>query len=226
VIFGPIKLVLRLASLLLTVLILYFAVTFVQIWWRGHEHSSASAQAILVFGTTEDNGIASPELKVRLNQALSLYKQGRAPWIVVTGGNLPGDVYTEAGVSATYLEHHGVAASHIVKGAGNDTWQNVQTVIKKLKKRNIHTVITVTDPFHEFRAMAIASAQGLQPYPSPVPDSPTIKHQLWRYYLKETLAVGVGRVVGFGRLSSWTTKTSKIHVGGVHLPTIHLPSGN
>jgi hypothetical protein len=28
---------------------------------------------------------------------------------------------------------------------------------------------------------------------------------LWRYYLKETLAVGVGRVVGYGRLSHWTT---------------------
>ena len=224
-IFGPIKLVLRLLSLFLTVLVLYFAVTFVQIWWRGHEHTSSSAQAILVFGTTENNGKASPELKARLDQALVLYKASRAPWIVVTGGNLPGDVYTEAGVSATYLENHGVATTHVLQGGGNDTWQNVQTVIKKLKQHHITTVITVTDPFHEFRAMAIASSQGLKPYPSPVPNSPTIKHQLWRYYLKETLEVSVGRVVGFGRLSSWTTTASKIHVHGVHVPKIHLPSG-
>ena len=225
-IFGPIKLVLRLFSLVMTVLVLYFAVTFVQIWWRGHEHTTASAQAILVFGTTEDNGKASPELKARLNEALTLYRAGRAPWIVVTGGNLPGDVYTEAGVSATYLENHGVSPTHVVEGAGNDTWQNVQTVLKKLKKHHIKTVITVTDPFHEFRAMAIASSQGLTPYPSPVRNSPTIKHQLWRYYLKETFAVGVGRVVGFGRLSSWTTTASKIHVPKVHVPKIHVPSGN
>ena len=224
-IFGPIKLVLRLLSLFLTVLVLYFAVTFVQIWWRGHEHTSSSAQAILVFGTTENNGKASPELKARLDQALVLYKASRAPWIVVTGGNLPGDVYTEAGVSATYLENHGVATTHVLQGGGNDTWQNVQTVIKKLKQHHITTVITVTDPFHEFRAMAIASSQGLKPYPSPVPNSPTLKHQLWRYYLKETLEVGVGRVVGFGRLSSWTTTASKIHVHGVHVPKLHLPSG-
>ncbi len=224
-IFGPIKLVLRLLSLFLTVLVLYFAVTFVQIWWRGHEHTSSSAQAILVFGTTENNGKASPELKARLDQALVLYKASRAPWIVVTGGNLPGDVYTEAGVSATYLENHGVATTHVLQGGGNDTWQNVQTVIKKLKQHHITTVITVTDPFHEFRAMAVASSQGLKPYPSPVPNSPTIKHQLWRYYLKETLEVGVGRVVGFGRLSSWTTTASKIHVHGVHVPKLHLPSG-
>jgi len=226
VIFGPIKLLLRLLSLFLTVLVLYFAVTFVQIWWRGHEHSTASAQAILVFGTTEDNGKASPELMARLDQALSLYRAGRAPWVVVTGGNRPGDVYTEAGVSSTFLEKHGVAASHILEGAGNDTWQNVRTVIAKLKRHHITTVITVTDPFHEFRAMAIASAQGLKPYPSPVRNSPTIKHQLWRYYMKETLEVGVGRFVGFGRLSSWTTTVNKIHVPKVHVPKVHVPSGN
>ena len=88
--------------------------------------------------------------------------------------------------------------------AAADTWQNVATVLFELKTHHIRTVITVTDPFHEDRAMAIASAQGLIPYPSPVRNSPTIKIQLWRYYLKETLEVGVGRIIGYGRLSSWT----------------------
>jgi uncharacterized SAM-binding protein YcdF (DUF218 family) len=216
VIFGPIKLIIRVMSLLLTVIILYFAVTFVQIWQRGHEHSSTSAQAILVFGTAENNGTPSPELAARLNQALTLYHEGRATWLVVTGGNRPGDVYTEAGVSATYLEHHGVASSAILKGSGTDTWQNVTSVIKNLRSRHIKTVITVTDPFHEYRAMAISSAQGLTAYPSPVSKSPTSKDSLWRYYLKETLEVGVGRVVGYGRLSSWTTTVSNVKV----------PSGN
>jgi uncharacterized SAM-binding protein YcdF (DUF218 family) len=212
VIFGPIKLLLRILSALMTLVVLYFGVTFVQIWQRGHEHSTASAQAILVYGTTEDNGTPSPELTARLNQALTLYRAGRAPWIAVTGGRRPGDVYTEAGVSATYLEHHGVPASHILQGSGSDTWQNVASVVPLLKAHHLKTVITVTDPFHEYRAMAIASAQGLTPYPSPVRNSPTIKHELWRYYLKETLEVGVGRIVGYGRLSSWTTKATSIHV--------------
>jgi uncharacterized SAM-binding protein YcdF (DUF218 family) len=215
VIFGPIKLILRIISLLFTLIILYFAVTFVQIWMRGHDHSTANAQAILVYGTTEDNGTPSPELTARLNQALALYKAQRAPWVAVTGGNRPGDVYTEAGVSATYLEQHGVPASRILKGAGSDTWQNVATVLPLLKEHHITTVITVTDPFHEYRAMAIASSQGLTPFPSPVRNSPTIKHQLWRFYLKETLEVGVGRVVGYGRLSSWTTTATNVkHLSG------------
>lgn len=206
-----IKIVARVLGVILFVLVVYFGVTFVQIWLRGHEHTSASAQAILVFGTTEDNGTASPELQARLNQALSLYDAGRAPWVAVTGGRRPGDVYTEAGVSATYLESHGVPASHVLKGAGSDTWQNVSSVIGALRRHHIKTVITVTDPFHEYRAMAISSDQGLTPYPSPVRNSPTIKHQLWRYYLKETLEVGVGRVVGYHHLSEWTTTPEHVH---------------
>jgi len=211
VIFGPFKLVLRIISLVISVIVLYFAVTFVQIWLTGHEHSNAKAQAILVFGTTEDNGVASPELKARLNHALHLYREGRAPWLVVTGGNRPGDNYTESGVSKTYLENHGVPKADILQGFGGDTWQNVSTVMPLLKAHDIVSVLTVTDPFHEYRAMAISSSQGLKPVPSPVPNSPTIKHSLWRYYLKETFDVGVGRIIGYGRLSSWTTGPAKVY---------------
>jgi len=203
VIFGPLKLIFRIISLLLSAVILYFAVTFVQIWMTGHEHSTKRAQAILVFGTTEDNGTPSPELKARLDQALVLWHKDRAPWIAVTGGKRPGDHFTEAGVSATFLEAHGVPAAKILKGSGTDTWMNVATVLPKLKAHDITTVLTVTDPFHEDRAMAISSSQGLTPYPSPVRNSPTVKHSLWRYYLKETFEVGVGRIIGYKVFHSW-----------------------
>jgi uncharacterized SAM-binding protein YcdF (DUF218 family) len=87
----------------------------------------------------------------------------------------------------------------------------VSSVIGALRRLHITTVITVTDPFHEYRAMAISTDQGLTPYPSPVRDSPTIKHQLWRFYLKETLEVGVGRIVGYHHLSEWTTTPVAVH---------------
>ena len=213
-VFGPLRLAIKIVSTIVSLIVLYFAVTFVQIWLTGRTHSTSNAQAILVFGTTENNGTPSQELKARLDEALAVYRAGRAPWIAVTGGSRPGDVYTEAGVSATYLEAHGVPKAKIIIGGGSDTWQNVATVAPTLKKYYLYSVITVTDPFHEYRAMAIASSQGLYPVPSPVENSPTIKHSLWRYYLKESLEVGVGRIIGYGRLSSWTTSTH-----------ISLPSG-
>lgn len=209
-IFWPIKLALRLVVLVVMLVVGYFAVTFVQIWLTGRHHSNANAQAILVFGTAELNGKPSAELKARLTEALTLYDAKRAPWIAVTGGNQPGDRYTEAGVSATYLEAHGVPRRRIIVGGGDDTWQNVQSVAGKLLARHLVSVLVVTDPFHEDRAMANASAQGLSPLPSPVANSPTVNFSLWRYYLKETIAVGLGRIVGYGTLSSWSR--------GLHLP--------
>ena len=200
-IFGPIKLVLRIISLMATIVVVYFAVTFVQIWLTGHQHSSSNAQAIFVFGTAEDNGVPSPELQARLDHALALWKDHRAPWIVVTGGKRPGDVYTESGVSATYLIAHGVPGSAIIRGYGSDTWQNVATSLPSMQRNHIVTVLTVTDPFHEDRAMAISSSQGLTPFPSPVDDK---SMSTWNYYFKETFEVGVGRIIGFERLSQWT----------------------
>lgn len=214
-IFGPFKLILRIISAIVSAIFLYFVFTFFQIWMTSHHHTTSNAQAIVVFGTTENNGTPSPELEARLTQALVLWNEQRAPWMVVTGGNIPGDVYTESGVSKSWLVRHGVPASRILQGFGNDTWQNISTVLPALQAKRIQTVITVTDPFHEYRAMAIASSQGLMPQPSPVPNSPTLHHSLWKYYLKETLSVGVARVLGYHLLSEWSTVAT----------SVNLPSG-
>ncbi len=217
-IFGPFKLVLKIISGFVTLVVLYLAVTFVQIWMTSGQHPTSNAQAIVVFGTTEDNGRPSAVLAARLDEALALYRAKRAPWIAVTGGKQPGDVYTEAGVSATYLESHGVPASRILRGGGHDTWQNVATIVGALRARHLTTVLTVTDPFHEYRAKAIASAQGLSPQAAPVPSSPTIKSSLWYYYARETLDVAVGRIVGYSTLSSWTTTATDLR-------NLKVPSG-
>lgn len=201
-IFGPLRLAFKIVSVLITLVFLYFSVTFVQIWLRSHEHTSADAQAILVFGTAA--GVApSPELQDRLDHAYALFKSGRAPYIAVTGGKLPTDLYTEAHVSAVYLEGLGVPKDKILEGGGGDTWGNVAAILPALKAHDITTVITVTDPFHEYRAMAICTDQGLTAYPSPISVTAVSGSELWKYYLTETIEVGVARVVGYHTLSNW-----------------------
>ena len=92
-------------------------------------------------------------------------------------------------------------------GSGSDTWQNVSSIAPKLKAAHITNVLTVTDPFHEFRAMAISSAHGLSAHPWPVTNSAVGGAGLWMYYTKEALEVGAARFVGYHLLSSW------LHVG-------------
>lgn len=202
-ILGPIKLVVRIFAGLMAVIVLYFAVTFIQVWLRGQEHTTKNADAILVFGTAQLNGVPSPELEARLSHALALYRGDRAHFVVVTGGKKPGDLYTEAGVSATWLIARGVPKTDVILGGGSDTWENVATAAPAMGSHGIQSVITVTDPFHEYRAMAITSAQGFVAYPSPVKNSAVFGPGLWRYYAKETLEVGVARFVGYQQLSNW-----------------------
>jgi uncharacterized SAM-binding protein YcdF (DUF218 family) len=203
VIFGPIKLALKILSAVLSVILIYFLVTFVQVWLTGRDHATNDANAILVFGTAELNGRPSAELQYRLTEALILYDAKRAPYIAVTGYKQPGDLYTEAGVSATYLESQGVPKDQIIEGGGTDTWSNVSSIVAKLRAADIKTVLTVTDGFHEDRAMAICSSQGLTPFPAPVTQSAISGSALWGYYFTETIEVGVGRVIGYHTLSDW-----------------------
>ena len=71
---------------------------------------------------------------------------------------------------------------------------------RRLRARGVHTVLMVTDPFHEDRSMAIASALGLTPYPTPTQTSPITGLSTVPYFLKEALGVGLGRVIGFQHL--------------------------
>jgi uncharacterized SAM-binding protein YcdF (DUF218 family) len=196
------KMVLRAAALALAVVLAYLAVTGVQVWLTGRHRSTASAGAIVVFGSAEYDGVPSLDLTARLDEALYLYRAGRAPIIATTGGKLAGDTHTEAGVSAAYLAARGVPATAIIVGGGSDTYENVASVAPALKARGVSTVLVVTDPFHEDRAMAICSTFGFEPAPDPTTSSPLRGWGTLSYYLKETVAVAAGRIVGYGLLSN------------------------
>jgi len=188
----------------------YVGVTWAQILLRAGEVSHAHADALIVFGTAENNGVPSPTLRRRLEDAAALWSAGRVEWVAVTGFKQPGDHFTEAGVEASWLEAHGVPANRVLRGAGSDTWQNVATILPALEVHHLHTVLTVTDPFHEYRAMAICAAQGLAPLPAP--DHSWIVHSLaWHFYAKEALEVSLARVVGYDTISKWSTGVSILH---------------
>jgi len=184
-------------------IVLYLGITAVQVWMTSRQHADVHADAILVLGTAEYNGTPSPDLRARLDEALALYQEGRAPIIAVTGGRLAGDVYTEAGVSAAYLHLHGVPLSSLVIGSGSDTYENLESVAPQLKQRGASTLLVVTDPFHEDRSMAVASTFGFSPAPDPAVESPISGWAAVPYFFRETMAVAAGRLVGYGTLSHW-----------------------
>jgi uncharacterized SAM-binding protein YcdF (DUF218 family) len=197
---APLRLALRIAALVVAVIALYFFVTLVQVWLTGRQYDPRPAGAIMVMGAAQYNGVPSPDLRARLDQALTLYKQGYAHLIIVTGGKKPGDVYTESESGEMYLAAHGVPKSDILLAGGDDTYENVALAAPQLKSHGVRVVLVSTDPFHEYRSMAITSQQGLTPSGTPTQTSPITGWSTLPYYLKEAVGVGFGRIIGYNHL--------------------------
>ena len=77
--------------------------TAVQVWLTGRRYEPRAAGAIVVMGAAQYNGVPSPDLAARLDQAVILWRDRYATDIMVTGSKEPGDRYTEAEASARYL---------------------------------------------------------------------------------------------------------------------------
>ena len=193
-------LALKVAAGVFAALVLYVAVTFTQVWLASRRDGAHTAQAIVVFGAAQYNGRPSEVLKARLDHAVDLYHRHVAPYIVVTGGRQPGDNFTEATASADYLHTKGVPDTDILREvSGHSSWQSLASTAGFLKARHIKDVVLVSDPFHSLRIGGMAAELGLDASTSPTRTSPIKGVDAAEYMGRETVAVAVGRVVGFRR---------------------------
>ncbi len=198
---SPLRLVRRVVVGVLVALVAYLLVTAVQVWLASRRDEARPAQAIVVLGAAQYNGLPSPDLAARLSHALALWHQRLAPRIVVTGGGEPGDRYTEASASADYLLARGVPDSDLLREVeGRNTYESLAATAAFLHRRGVTEVVLVSDPFHMARVNDIADQVGLTGYPSPTQTSPITGTAVVPYFAKETAAVAVGRVIGFRRL--------------------------
>lgn len=178
----------------------YLAVTAVQVWLTSRHSEAGPAQALVVMGAAQYNGVPSPDLAARLADAQSLWRRHLAPLVVVTGYKEPGDRFTEAQASYKWLVDHGVPGASVIEVGGTDSWANLTDAADVLHRRGLNKVLIVTDGFHEDRSLAIATDVGLEAWPVPARSSPITGWSAVPYFAKETLGVAVGRVLGYSRL--------------------------
>ena len=181
-------------------LLVYVAVTFVQVWNASNRTQEARTEAIIVLGAAQYDGRPSPALQARHDHAVELYEADVSDVVVVTGGNQPGDRFTEAGTGYAYLRDAGIPDTAILREEqGANTWEQLAATTRFLRDRGISDVVLVSDDYHAYRLERIAEELGLDAQVSPVDPGLSLAGQA-RALARETVAVAVGRVIGFRRL--------------------------
>jgi len=184
---------------------IYFLITLVQVNQTGRSDEARRVDAIVVMGAAQYDGTPSAQLAARLDHVVTLWDDGVAPVVVVTGGNRPGDRFTEASSSAEYLIERGVPDAAILReDAGTTSYESLRAVAELLGARGMSRVLVVTDPYHSLRSRLIAEEVGLTTFVSPTPTTVIRGSAEFQRELKEAAGVAVGRLIGFRRLSDIT----------------------
>jgi len=168
--------------------------------------SPDQADAIIVLGAAQYGGRPSPVLRARLDHALGLWKTGRAPRVVLTGGRRPGDLLSEAAAGRRYLVRRGIPnEAMLLETEGRTTLASLRAAARLLRERQdgARRVLLVSDPFHMLRLELLARLEGLEPLPSPTRTSPiTANGTVLEYMLRESVAIPADLV-----LQGWLTVT-------------------
>jgi uncharacterized SAM-binding protein YcdF (DUF218 family) len=191
---------LRLGAVVLVLLVVYEAATFVQVYRSSRHDGAVEADAIIVLGAAQYDGRPSPVLQDRLDHALELYEAGLAPTIVLTGGRQEGDRFTEATAGYNYLRDQGVPDDALLKEVdGTSTWESLAASARFLIARDLTRVVLVTDGCHAKRVGAIADELGLEASVSPSRNRLSTVSEV-KQLARETIAVSIGRIIGYDRL--------------------------
>jgi uncharacterized SAM-binding protein YcdF (DUF218 family) len=143
-----------------------------RIWQQGGSDEMRPADAIVVLGAAQFDGRPSPVFAARLDHAVSLFKDGTAPYLVVTGGKAAGDRTTEAATARAYAMRNGVPADRILlEDRGRTTLESLDGVADLFRERGLHSAVFVSDPTHMLRVLMIAGDLGITSWGSPTPTS-------------------------------------------------------
>ena len=199
----------RVVGLLVSISLTYGCINVAQVWWVGRSDQARAVDAIVVLGVAQYDGRPSPQLQARLDHALALWQEGLSPLVITTGGNQPGDRFTEAETSANYLIEGSVdvavpTESIVQENTGSTTRESLIEVSKIMQARGLHSVLIVTDPYHSLRSRLIAQDLDLVAYVSPTRTSPLRGASAVSRHVREALGVAVAHLIGFANLERLT----------------------
>ena len=134
----------------------------------GNHQSVESLEEVdymIVLGAGLRGEDVSPTLKARLDQAIAYYKFHPKTMIIVSGGQGPDEVISEAEAMRRYLEEMGIPGESIIKeDHSTTTLENIAFSKEILRKREeaVESILIVTHDYHLLRAQMLAYFMDLE----------------------------------------------------------------
>ena len=131
------------------------------ITWDGLRNGRQRADIAVVLGNkVNEDGTLSARLVQRLACGLALYRSGRVPHLLVSGG-LGKEGFYEGTKMHDYLRAHGVPeAAIIVDNAGNNTQQTVRNTARLRARLHLRSVLVVSQFYHISRTKMLLQQAG------------------------------------------------------------------
>jgi len=147
---------------------------------------------IIVLGAAVwEGGRPSPALRRRLLHAVTLMKEGKADYLLVTGG-LGKYPPTEAAMMKDLATDEGIPAEKIItEEKGTTTFESITECVRIMRNNDWLSSVVVSDPYHLFRATFVFRCFGISAVGSGAKGgrqaNTTIKW--WYYHLREIIAL-------------------------------------
>ena len=177
---------------LLLLLLLWLCGVALYIMYVGGRDEAAGdqvrADTIIVLCAAAYDARPSPVFEERIRHGIDLYKRGRAPTLIFTGGfGGNGARFSESQVARRYALRRGVPAEAImIENVSRNTRENLSEAAPLMRKRKFGRAIVVSDPLHMSRALRICRSVGIVCLGSPTPTSRFRSFDTrWRFLLNE-----------------------------------------
>ncbi len=123
------------------------------------KNRSYNSETVIVLGCKVNKNAPSKMLKKRLDATVEYHLKNPDAQIIVSGGQGPNELTTEASVMKNYLVSKGIPENKIaVEDKSHNTQQNIELSNKLIESNNYgHNNITIiTDGYHQYRAKLYA----------------------------------------------------------------------
>jgi uncharacterized SAM-binding protein YcdF (DUF218 family) len=180
-------------------ILLLWAASLAFVIYAGARPVLRPADAIVVLGAAQYNGRPSPVFKARLDHGITLYRQGYAPRLILTGGVGQRDTLSEGEVGRRYALDKGIPeTAMLVEREGATSAASMTAAALLMREHNLTTALIVSDSYHMLRLELLARRLGIRAYRAPAPAAPIDRSvgERRRYVLRESILFPAQAVLG------------------------------